>query len=153
MELLEPGRAGPCQGWENASMGFLSLTYPTELEPRVIRQQQNQRKNNLLVLMGLVLSLPRTFQPGSRDPSGGGGDNEAKLFLVFKCQSGARRRWPGLAQLPGPGAAAGKWSTLGAQPGTGIFHSLAFVTARNAGPAGRAARGFAPCSCLCSPAG
>lgn len=52
---------------------LLPMTYPKEAEPRVIQQQQNQTKNNLLVLMGLVLSLPRTFQPGSRDRSGRGG--------------------------------------------------------------------------------
>lgn len=51
---------------------LLPRTYPNEAEPRVI-QQQNRTKNNLLVLMGLVLSLPRTFQPGSRDRSGRGG--------------------------------------------------------------------------------
>lgn len=51
----------------------LPTTYPKEAEPRVIQQQQNQTKNNPLVLMGLVLSLPRTFQPGSRDRSRRGG--------------------------------------------------------------------------------
>lgn len=51
----------------------LPMTYPKEAEPRVIQQQQNQTKNNLLMLMGLVLSLPRTFQPGSRDRLGRGG--------------------------------------------------------------------------------
>lgn len=96
---------------------LLPMTYPKEAEPRVIQQQQNQTKNNLLMLMGLVLSLPRTFQPGSRDRSGLGGEgeaNEAKLFSVFKCQSSARCRWPGLAQLLCRGDAVWRRSTLSA---------------------------------------
>lgn len=75
---------------------LLPVTYPNGTEQRVIQQQENRTKNNLLVLMGLVLSLPRTFQPGSRDHLGGrrGGVDEAKLFSVFKWQGSARCRWP-----------------------------------------------------------
>lgn len=86
------------------------MTYPNKLEPWVIQQQQNQTKNNLLVLMGLVLSLPRTFQPGSRDRSGGGGegdDNEAKLFLRLQMSELS------VVPLAGPGAAAGPWRCRG----------------------------------------
>lgn len=50
---------------------LLPVTYPKGTGQRVIQQGENRTKNNLLVLMGLVLSLPRTFQPGSRDHLGG----------------------------------------------------------------------------------
>lgn len=69
-------------------------TPPGGEEPRVIQQQENQTKNNLLVLMGLVLSLPRTFQPSSRDGSGERGSNKAKSFPVSRRQGSARCRWP-----------------------------------------------------------
>lgn len=114
------GAAGIRQGSTVPGMGkhihglplllLLPMTYPNKLEPWVIQQQQNQTKNNLLVLMGLVLSLPRTFQPGSRDRSGGGGegdDNEAKLFLRLQMSE--------LSAVPlaGSGAAAGPWRCRG----------------------------------------
>lgn len=108
------GAAGIGQGSPNARDGKTHprLSSPrSEPEPRVIQQQQNQRKNNLLVLMGLVLSLPRTFQPGSRDASGVGvgreGDNEAKLF--------PRLQMSELSSVPlaGSGAAAGPWRCRG----------------------------------------
>lgn len=68
--------AGQHRAKDGKTHPWLSSPHPPTPPSRShgrFNNNKNQRKNNLLVLMGLVLSLPRTFQPGSRDRSGGGG--------------------------------------------------------------------------------
>lgn len=69
----QAGRGAPHPWGCSFSPSSLPCPAPEQRSPELLSaQQQNRTKNNLLVLMGLVLSLPRTFQPGSRDCSGPG---------------------------------------------------------------------------------
>lgn len=123
------------------AMGDSTATNPTE--------KQSPRANG-------IGSVPTTHIPARLEGPLGGkrGNNEAKLFCVSKCQSSARCRWQGLAQLLCRGHAVGKPSALSAAGAdacahparrqvTCIFHSLGFITSWNADLARRAMRGFA----------
>ena len=77
----------------------------------MIQQQENRTKNNLLVLMGLVLSLPRTFQPSSRDRSGGEGKQQSQILSRVQAAgigavplAGAPHPQPALRCVPPPAA-------------------------------------------------
>lgn len=111
----------------------------------MIQRQENQRKNNLLVLMGLVLSLPRTFQPRSRDRSGGEGEQQSQILPVSR--RGDRR---GAAGRSAPSAAGTALRASARRQVTRIFHSLGFITSWNTDRVRWAARGFRFPPCLFS---